>query len=413
MKLQARWFQLNLRTILFLVTVLGLFFGFFLRPYQLQQQAIARMRKGGPHNFVWYTVGEWPSRDSFIRRCLPRRFFDKVRFVGFDQRDVEPEALAALGSLPYVDGVAFTHGDTTNIRVSSSIERQRESEGSSWSFRSRTTPRRNIAHIHSIPTFVKPQLVTSIQLSDSDASDSHIRSLAPLVFLAQLNLDNTEVTDEGISEIANFESLTELFLNETAITDEGLSKLATLPHLKTLWVCDTRVTDEGILHFAHHPTLRELYVSETNVTPEGVRKLSEANPSIFVVHRGSRGDRDAMELARVEWIRIRALIEESVERLCNEIEDVAENPGNENPNKESKAAAQVRNGFAAMEFFLERLENRPRVHERLVAFNRQEDRKLLLKLWQQERMTEVWPHVSRYFTGKTTRPRIDTIRMAR
>lgn len=59
----------------------------------------------------------------------------------------------------------------------------------------------------------------------SEATDLHLKELAPFKELATLDLSNTKVTNAGLRELAQFTKLTSLSLLSTKVTDAGLKEL--------------------------------------------------------------------------------------------------------------------------------------------------------------------------------------------
>ena len=71
--------------------------------------------------------------------------------------------------------------------------------------------------------------------------------MAKLQKLRSLDLTNTQITDTGLKEVAKLQQLKQLVLSHTQITDSGLMELTKLNELKQLEITvdGVRVTEEG------------------------------------------------------------------------------------------------------------------------------------------------------------------------
>jgi Leucine-rich repeat (LRR) protein len=97
--------------------------------------------------------------------------------------------------------------------------------------------------------------LTTLNLRDTDVTDTCLKQLAALPALTNLDLSSssqvsTRVTDAGLKDLARLQGLTTLNLaGHTTVTDAGLKQLAPLKRLTHLMVGQTRsagVTSTGI-----------------------------------------------------------------------------------------------------------------------------------------------------------------------
>jgi hypothetical protein len=90
------------------------------------------------------------------------------------------------------------------------------------------------------------ELVWSIDLSDTEISDSALSKLSGVASLTSLDLSGTSVGDAGLIQLRGLQNLETLWLNGTDVTDAGLVQLKELENLKLLWLSGTEVTDAGV-----------------------------------------------------------------------------------------------------------------------------------------------------------------------
>lgn len=150
--------------------------------------------------------------------------------------------------------------------------------------------------------------ITSVDLSDSDATDEelaavsmfpHVQSVncnnAPGVTgsdldllvdcprLAKLYLVGTKLDDVGLSRMKDLTSLQTLNLDGTAITDRGMPALDNLVNLRTLVLGNTAITDRGLVQLRDLRNLSTLVLRNTRTTPGGVKELERMLPEVRIV----------------------------------------------------------------------------------------------------------------------------------
>lgn len=91
-----------------------------------------------------------------------------------------------------------------------------------------------------------------------------------------------EFTDEHLKLLASLESVQDLDLGGTRITDEGLRSLRSLTNLQRLALEDTHITDTGLIHLRQLKHLGLLTLQGTPVTPAGIAELQAALPETLI-----------------------------------------------------------------------------------------------------------------------------------
>jgi hypothetical protein len=156
--------------------------------------------------------------------------------------------------------------------------------------------------------------VWSVDLADSQTTDTDLVCVTPLSGLQILNLDGTQVTDAGMARLegcrqlqhlnlsrtritdAGLDSITgmtdlrRLYLSETSIGDAGLSRIRRLRKIEVLDLMNTDVSDAGLQHLGRMAGLRRLDVYGTRVNPGGIAELRKVLPNMGVNLRRSTSE---------------------------------------------------------------------------------------------------------------------------
>lgn len=225
-KLKRRCFQISLRTLLLLMTVVCAVFGWVgLKVHEgKQRQRAARkiLEDEGQIGYDYQRVdGKWnptlpPPGPEILRRFLGDDFFANVVFVSMEARS--DDDLAILAVLPELDDLTVINFDA-NVTGSGLV---------------------------------------------------HLRNARQL---RRLDMSVTKMTDEGMSHIESMTRLKVLNLSNTRISDEGLRHLKSLSQLEKLNLQATTITDAGLVHLHGLGALRELDLDRTRVTDQGIRDL--------------------------------------------------------------------------------------------------------------------------------------------
>ena len=86
----------------------------------------------------------------------------------------------------------------------------------------------------------------SAALGGTTIIDNGLAHLKGLTQLEYLDLQRTGITDIGLRHLTGLMRLQELKLDETKVTDAGLANLSRLPRLQWLTLFGTNVTDAGV-----------------------------------------------------------------------------------------------------------------------------------------------------------------------
>ena len=182
------WARFSLRTLFVIVSLLCVLLSALVVPVEKQRRAVAAiMSQGG-----WVMYAERPhdtqtySRTPFLRRWLPRDYFDEVR----------------------------------EVELGPSESR--------------------LAHLRSLPR------VRTLILRGTRITDAELTCLTGMTVLRKLHLDDTQITDAGLAQLREMKCLREIYLGNTQITDAGLAHLHGLWGLDKLHLRGTRVTETGV-----------------------------------------------------------------------------------------------------------------------------------------------------------------------
>jgi hypothetical protein len=187
-----------MRVLIVLVLTIGAGLGWMVRRAQVQQDAVATIRRAGG------TVGyKWELQDGVFlpapQRAVPCAPGWLVDFVGLDY----------FGDVTFVDLVK-QGSDTDLVQVG------------------------NLSRLE------------SLGLNGTSVTDAGLVHLTRLVDLKELALMRTRITDAGLAHLTGLKNLENLWLNDTQITDAGVGQLKALIRLRQLWLNGSHVTDAGV-----------------------------------------------------------------------------------------------------------------------------------------------------------------------
>lgn len=262
---RRRWFRFSLRTLLLLVTVLGVWLGLHMQAVRRQKESIAAIKN----------IGGW---------C----YYD---FQDRSAQQLEPD-LAATSPLPgwlcNLFGNDFFH-NITDINLvyeeSAPGKRQENDRGTGEDLKCLSGfPRlkqlalsRNQASDTGLFYIGQLKHLESLVIWDailvSDAGVAHLSNLGQLRFI---HLSNSKITDDSLKTFAAMPSLEGLSLQENHFTDRGLVYLSQMTQLKSLSVGlgDVKgITDEGLVHLKGLKNLEDLDLQGAGVTTAGLEHL--------------------------------------------------------------------------------------------------------------------------------------------
>lgn len=217
-----RWYQFSLRTLLVVVLLLSVFFGWFAS--RVQRASKNRQRLAVLENSV--------------------------------------AAIEELG------GTVVTHYHKT--RSSSWLEELLDDPGD---------PMDPIGVLTVKVVWFDRSKVTKADLQRARLTDAHLEHLKGMTTLEELSFAYTGVSDTGLKHLKGLSKLRRLCLCGTKVTDAGLEHLKGLTQLKSLTLSNTDVTDDGLQHLKLLRSLRYVNLKYTKVTEQGVKELDKALPN--------------------------------------------------------------------------------------------------------------------------------------
>jgi len=131
--------------------------------------------------------------------------------------------------------------------------------------------------IRKLPSYL--DRIQSVDLSNTQVTDSGLEHLKTLNNLKVLGLNDTPVTDAGLEYLKGLTNLANLGLVYTQVTDAGLENLKGMTSVEVLMFDHTAITDSGLETLKSLTSLRVLHLDDTKTTPTGREKLRMALPS--------------------------------------------------------------------------------------------------------------------------------------
>jgi Leucine-rich repeat (LRR) protein len=116
--------------------------------------------------------------------------------------------------------------------------------------------------------------VTSVDLTESKATDSDLAKISSLPSLRVLRLGGVRISDHGAVFLKRMTRLEELDLGATGVTDVGMGNLRGLSKLETLSLGCVPISDTGLANLAGLTHLRHLYLNQTAVTDRALTHLT-------------------------------------------------------------------------------------------------------------------------------------------
>ena len=126
-----------------------------------------------------------------------------------------------------------------------------------------------------------------LDLLESQLEDAHLEHVGGLTNLRRLSLIRTPVTNAGLEHLRALSGLRWLDLSGTQITDAGLVHLKGLSELRTLDLGMTQIGDAGLEHLKEPMNLCSLGLMNTQVTDEGLKHMERLMNLVSVNVRGT------------------------------------------------------------------------------------------------------------------------------
>jgi hypothetical protein len=208
---RRRWLRYSLRTLLVLITALGIWLGIAFQRAREQAHAVARIRDFGGYVFYDFHGVESPSYNQWQTSKVPHwllenlgvDFFHDVRLVVFDIVPINDRTLGAIRPLREVRSLQFFSSYITDA---------------------------GLTHLNAH---------TKLQRLDILAAENDSGGY-----------DLPSFTDDGLAALAEMHELEELKIDHANIGDPALEHLTGLTQLKWLSLWDTNVTRDGVLRLS-------------------------------------------------------------------------------------------------------------------------------------------------------------------
>jgi hypothetical protein len=333
-----RWFRFSLRTLLILMTVLGVWLGFTVHRVRLQSRAVQAIEAAGGQ--IAYdsrfdfshelTGGRGDAREGRgLRPYITRHFFDdvvRVEVGRFDLRYRKPDVriadvapylpdlaalksltvshsrtgsseLAAIGKLKRLDTLIFFEGELStpeavNLR---SLTKLRElgmnnvrmvpkSTGNfrnlpalehAWIYGYRSDEERFFLGDETVSAFVSCPNLRHFALINARVTDDGMASLGGATQLKRLTIGSPLVTDAAMEHVAKLTNLDWLGVWSWRISNDSLARLQELPDLIGLEIFDTPITNDGLRHVGKLDKLETLRLSGQLFDDSGLKELGE------------------------------------------------------------------------------------------------------------------------------------------
>jgi hypothetical protein len=231
-----RWFRFSLRTLLLLLTVVGIWLGYTVNAARRQRAAVNTLQGSGVtimYDYMetaartWSTSGK-PSGPDWLRNALGLDYFHYPVYASVRSRvENTNDIVAALYALPGLK---------------------------------------------------------TLMLAGDSINDETIGELGPLDRLEELHITAAHVTDRGLKQLLKFPRLQWLIFNDVPITDAGCATLAELSNLEELRLYGSDVSDDALIHLKKLHKLRRLTITKTRITYEGAEALRKALPRCTVYY---------------------------------------------------------------------------------------------------------------------------------
>jgi hypothetical protein len=240
--ISRRNFQISIRTLFILTTLVAVFLACFIRIRQRvheQQAAIARIAELGGKTSFKPTSRVWP----WLRKTVGEEYFREVAAVDLDKSLVTDADLKVVGRIRGMKSLILS-GFPSDTRL----------------YRRKGPPQ-------------NPSLLPS------QISSSGIRALGPQPTFEIVKLCNVPVADDGLETISLWTRLQVLDLENTQVTSIGVQHLEKLVRLKLLKLTGTKIDDKAVPAICQMASLQELDLSNTKVSGEGLLQLRTQLPA--------------------------------------------------------------------------------------------------------------------------------------
>jgi Leucine-rich repeat (LRR) protein len=252
-KPRRRWLQFSLRSLLVLLAVLGVGFGWFAytinRARERREAQTAICKLGGWIDYESAPAGLTGKAMAWLESLAGEELFLKVTEIDFIQAPVTDADLAHLRRVTEVQTLWLASPTITDA---------------------------GLEHLRPLSQ------LKNLSIGFTDITDAGLEHLRGLTRLEALSVRHTAITDVGLEHLRGLAELRYLELNHTQIADSGLIHLQRLGRLEVLELSDTKVTDAGLRHLRGLMELQSLWLDNTQVTDAGVAELQQALPNCHI-----------------------------------------------------------------------------------------------------------------------------------
>ena len=236
-KHRRRFLRFSLRSMLLLMMVIGVSFGWTIHKAREQGIAVVALVKKGCR--VEYASHGSPTILEMVRGWLG---------------DVEPRDVTEIDCLDsQIADIDLVHLQKLPQLQQLGLWRHASNEG--------------LVHLQGLTE------LAGLYLEGSQISDKGLVNIETLRNLTDLSLEGTQVTDAGLVHIRGLDHLRYLALNDTQVTDAGLVHLQRFPQLQNLDLKGLQISDAGLIHLRGLSQLERLDLRGTQVTDAGLGML--------------------------------------------------------------------------------------------------------------------------------------------
>ena len=253
-------FRFSVRTLIFIVLVIGCVLGWgvrVVRRAQVQRYAVETIRiAGGGVYYDWELQGGeivWdrkPNVPRWLVGILGVDYFGHVTKADMGSRG-DDAILVQVGKLSQLEELSVSGPSVTDD---------------------------GLAHIEGLTQ------LRELARRGTAVSDRGLRHLRRMTQLERLDIEPPTIGDLGLGYLSGLTHLGALNLDGSRVTDAGLAHLRGMTKLTILSLANTQITDAGLAHLKNLRSLRMLVVEDTNVSDKGVGDLRRTLPTAGI-HR--------------------------------------------------------------------------------------------------------------------------------
>lgn len=152
-----------------------------------------------------------------------------------------------------------------------------------------------------------------LNLSDSSAADSHLRSLDGISSLWEIDLSDTYVTASGLEHLRNCSDLRNLQAYSLDLRGRAFVAIRNLKGLRVLCVSGSLVDPDGWNHIASLVSLNELRCSLTDLSDDGLESISKLSElETLIAYSNSVSDVGVRHIPKLKSLRFLFLDNNSI-----------------------------------------------------------------------------------------------------